>query len=326
MKKPDVRVASFVLLAGIFFSLVAHSQSQPPALPEGNTGIAASHPNDSGIGSNPNVVWADNFDSYTSFTQASGSYDGHFQTANFAIDTATFFGGSKSLRIRMPQTGTDVWNALIKRISPNRDRLFLRAYVRYAANYSGVHEAHNGFRITGDPYLGPGRRPTGRDFFLVNLENSRYRNEAEPGFSHVYVYHPEQDDIYGEIWETDGMTTNGAQNFGPFFIPRPKTPAPRGVWTHFELMVQLNTPGSRDGRVAVWQNGSLLGDWQNIRFRDVSTVQIDEIQLENGGKSSTQINDKWYDNLVIATSYVGPVSTGTVPAPTPPSNLRITTD
>jgi hypothetical protein len=91
------------------------------------------------------------------------------------------------------------------------------------------------------------------------------------------------------------------------------------------MLVQMNTPGSRDGRVAFWQNGSLIADWQNVRFRDVSTVKIDELQLENGGKSSTQVNDKWYDNLVIATSYIGPVSTGGPAPPQPPTNLRIIT-
>jgi hypothetical protein len=312
------------LLAGTFFSLVGHSQSPPPTLPEGNTGIAAAYPNDNGISGNPNVVWADGFDSYTSVSQMANNYNGYFQQSNFAVDTSTFFGGSKSLRIRMPQTNTDVWNALIKTISPTRDKLFVRAYVRYQANYQGVHEAHNGMRVTGNPYLGPGRRPTGRDFFLVNLENSRYRNEGEPGYTHAYVYHPEQDDIYGEIWDSDGTTINGAQSFGPFFVPRPKTIAPRGVWTCYEMLVQMNTPGSRDGRIAFWENGKLIADWQNVRFRDVTSVQINEIQLENGGKSSTQVNDKWYDNLVIATSYIGPVSTTTTtPAPNPPTNVRI---
>ena len=326
MKKLDVRVASIVLLAGTFFSLVAHSQSPPPTLPEGNTGIAASYPNDSGIATNANVVFADGFDSYTSVSQMSGNYNGYFQQNNFALDTSNFFGGSKSLRIRMPQTGTDVWNALIKTISPTRDKLFVRAYARYSPNYSGVNEAHNGMRLTGTPYLGPGRRPTGRDFFLVNLENSRYRGEGEPGYTHAYVYHPEQDDIYGEIWDSDGTTINGAQSFGPFFVPRPKTIPARGVWICFEMLVQMNTPGSRDGRIAFWQNGSLIADWQDVRFRDVTTVKIDELQLENGGKSSTQVNDKWYDNLVIATSYIGPVSTGGNVPPQPPSNLRITTE
>jgi hypothetical protein len=323
VKKLDVWVASIVLLAGTLLTLVAQSQSPPPALPEGNTGIAAQHPNDNGIATNPNVVFADGFDTYTSPSQLNGNYDGFFQTSNFAIDTSVFFGGSKSLRVRMPSTGTDMWNALIKRISPTRDKLFVRVYSRYAPNYAGVLEAHNGLRVTGN-YLGPGVRPNGRDFFLVNLENSRYQGETEPGYTHAYVYHPEQDDIYGEHWYSDGSTSNGAQSFGPFFVPRPRTAAPRGVWTSFELMVQMNTPGSRDGRVAAWQNGNLIADWQNVRFRDVTTVKVDEIQLENGGKASTQQNDKWYDNLVIATSYIGPVSTGGVPTPRPPTNLRIT--
>ena len=87
-------------------------------------------------------------------------------------------------------------------------------------------------------------------------------------------------------------------------------------------MVQLNTPGSRDGRVAAWQDGTLIADWQNIRFRDVTTLKIDQIQLENGGQASTQQNDKWYDNLVIATSYIGPMVTSST-APRPPTNLRI---
>jgi hypothetical protein len=87
------------------------------------------------------------------------------------------------------------------------------------------------------------------------------------------------------------------------------------------MLVQMNTPGSRDGRVAVWQDGELIADWVNIRFRDVDSVQIDEIQLENGGQGSSQRNDKWYDNLVIATSYIGPMATGTVP--NAPQNLQI---
>ena len=324
MKNLDVRMVSIALLAGTFFSLVAHSQSPPPALPEGNTGIAASYPNDSGIATNANVVFADGFDSYTSVSQMAGNYNGYFQQSNFALDTSTFFGGSKALRIRMPQAGDEINNALIKRISPTRDKVFLRVYSRYQPNYSGLQDSHNGIRITGN-YLGPGRRPNGRDFFLVNIETSRFQGEAEPGYTHAYVYHPEQDDIYGEHWYSNGQTSNGAQSFGPFFVPRPRTVPPRGVWTCFEVLVQMNTPGSRDGRVAFWQDGVLMADWQNVRFRDVTTVKIDEIQLENGGKSSSQVNDKWYDNLVIATSYIGPVSTGGPAPPAPPTNLRITT-
>ena len=321
MNKLDCRVASIVFFISTCFVLVGYSQGPPP-LPEGNTGIAVSYPNDIGISGNSAVVFADGFETYSSASQltGSGNYNNFYQGSNIAFDTSTFVGGTKALRMRMPSTGVEVSNAIVKNISP-RDVLFMRVYGRYQANYAGVNSAHNGLRMTG-AYPGPGQRPNGRDFFLVNIENSKWGSEAEPGYTHAYVYHPEQDDLYGEHWFSDGTTSNGQQSFGPTFIPRPKVVPPRGVWMCFEMMVKMNTPGIRDGRVAVWQNGILIADWQNVRFRDVNTVKIDQIQLENGGQGSTQQNDKWYDNLVIATSYIGPiVSAGTVPRP--PTSLRV---
>lgn len=325
MKKLDLGVASFAVLFAAGFSIVVYTQSSaPPALPEGNTGIAARYPNDANISSDPNVLFADGFDSYSSPSDltASGRYDNYYQSSNIAFDTSTVFSGTKALRLRMPATSSEVANAIVKNISPTRDSLFMRVYARYQSNYSGLNAAHNGLRITGN-YNGPGQRPDGTDFFLVNIENSHwFDGEPEPGYTHAYVYHPEQDDVYGEHWYSDGTVTNGQQSFGSYFVSRPKIAPTRGAWICYEVLVKMNTPGTRDGRVAVWQNGTLIADWVNLRFRDVDTVKIDQIQLENGGQGSTQQDDKWYDNLVIATSYVGPMSTGNS-APQPPTNVRI---
>jgi hypothetical protein len=299
----------------------------PPTLPEGNNGIAASYSGDANIQNDPRVLFTDNFETYSSASQltSSGNYDNYYQGSNLALDTSFFFGGTKSLRIRMPSSGSEVSNAIVKNISPTRDALYMRVYARYAPIYAGINSAHNGIRMTGK-YTGPGSRPNGTDFFLANIENSR-GSEAEPGYTHAYVYHPEQDDVYGEHWFPDGSVVNGSQSFGAYFVARPKVNPTRGVWICYEMLVQMNIPGSRDGRVAVWQDGSLVADWQSVRFRDVGTLQIDQIQLENGGQGSTQQNDKWYDNLVIATSYIGPMSSGggggdTKP-PLAPRNLRI---
>jgi chitodextrinase len=294
----------------------------PPSLPQGNAGVAAAFPNDANIQFNASVLFADGFETYTSASQltGSGNYSSYYQGANIAFDTATFFGGTKAVRVRMPATGSEVSNAIVKRVSPEQDRLFMRVYMRFQPNYGGIVDAHNGLRITGR-YPGPGTRPSGSNFFLVTIENSRYKSEGEPGYSHAYVYHPEQDDLYGEHWYSDGTVGNGTQNFGQYFVARPNVLPARGVWLCYEVMIQLNTPGTRDGRVAVWQDGALIADWQNLRFRDVSTVKIDEIQLENGGKSSSQINDKWYDNLVLGTSYIGPMVTGQT-SNTPPAAPR----
>src|SRR5258708_6960118 len=100
LKKLDCRVASLVFLVGTLFSVGVHSQgSAPPPLPQGNTGIAASYPNDVGISANPNVLFADGFESYTTASQltGSGNYDGYYAQGNFAIDSSTFFGGTKAL-------------------------------------------------------------------------------------------------------------------------------------------------------------------------------------------------------------------------------------
>ncbi len=310
-----MKTVTYVFALATVISPLYAQTGAPPALPTGNTGIASSFLNDAGIQANRNVLFADGFEGYTSVSQltGSGNFTNYWQNSYVTLDTSTVYSGTKSMRLRVPATSGSFGDGIEKRLSPELDTLFARVYTRFQPNYSGLRDAHNGITISGR-YPGPGIKPNGTDFFLVSIENSRVA-EPEPGNTNAYVYHPEQDDIYGEHWFPDGSTNNGVQGFGPYFVARPKVIPPVGVWICYEVMIQLNTPGSRDGRVAIWQDGTLIADWQNIRFRDVSTVKIDTISLGNGGKSSTQVNDKWYDNLVLATSYIGPMSTGTQPFP-----------
>jgi hypothetical protein len=290
-------------------------------LPVGNTGIAARYPSDVGIGSDSDVLFADDFESYSSASDltSSGNYDSYYNSPNIAIDSSEVFQGSQSLRVRMPSGGAS-FNAVIRSL-PDQDTLYVRVYARYQSGYQGINSAHNGLRISGR-YSGPGVRPDGTDFFLVEIEDSRYMGEGEPGFTNAYLYHPEMDDVYGEHWYPDGTVTNGVQSFGPNFIARTNVIPRRGDWICYEALVQMNTPGTRDGRVAVWQDGILIAEWLNVRFRDVGTVKIDEIQLENGGQGSSQQNDKWYDNLVIAKKYIGPMAMSTPARPNPPADLK----
>lgn len=298
--------------------------AQDAPLPEGETGIAAAYPGDAGIEAHANVLYADDFEAYSSAGSltSSGNYDVYYQQSHVAIDSATVFAGSGSLRMTIPQTGGELYNAAVRTVAPARDALHVRVYGRYQDDYAGVSYAHNGIRISGN-YSGPGQRPDGTDFFLVLIENSRLGSEPEPGYTHAYVYHPEQDGAYGEHWFSDGSTSNGGQSFGDSFVARPKVVPQRGQWISYEVMVQLNDPGVRNGRIAVWQDGDLIADWTGLRFRDVAELRIDEIQLENGGQSSTQSNAKWYDNLVVATSYIGPMSTSGDSAPKPPTNVQV---
>lgn len=313
------------IAGALLLAIGAPADAAPPTLPSGDIGIASRYPNDANIRADPAVLFFEDFEGYTTVSQltGSGNWSNYYQGSNLSLDTSTRFGGAKALRMRMPSTGGEVSNAVVKPITPSRDKLFVRAYVRYQPTYAGVNSAHNGIRITAN-YRGPGTVPNGTDFFYVSVEHSRYRGETQPGYTNAYVYHPEQNDSYGEHWYPSGFTSNGNGpdgGFGPYFVARSDYAPTRGEWMAYEVMVQANTPGSRDGRIAVWENGVLIADWQNIRFRDVSTVKINELQLENGGQGSTQISDKWYDNVVIATSYIGPMSQQqSLSAPT---NLRI---
>lgn len=317
-----------LVLGAVFLLHAALASAQ--ALPQGNTGIASRYANDSGIASDAAVIFADDFESYssTSGLTSGGRWSNFYQGNNTKISTAagTFYFGSKGLEFTLPQTGSEVSNALVKDLPAEQDVLFVRAYTKFEAGFNGTTEGHNGIRISGR-YPGPGSRPNGTDFFLYMVENSVYQGEAYPGPTNVYAYYPEQREQYGDHFYPDGTVlpfTNQPGNFGSAFVPRPNFTPQTDRWYCYELMVKLNTPGQRDGRVAVWIDGSLIADFTNLRMRDVSTVRIDQVQFELHAKNNPSRADrKWYDNVVIAKSYIGPMS-GTAAAPLPaPTNLRV---
>ena len=73
-------------------------------------------------------------------------------------------------------------------------------------------------------------------------------------------------------------------------------------------MVRANTPGQRDGRITIWLDGDVTADFQNLRLRDVDSLKIDRFGLSfHIGSNPSGVARKWYDNVVAATSYIGPM-------------------
>ena len=96
--------------------------------------------------------------------------------------------------------------------------------------------------------------------------------------------------------------------FGKGFVPRPDIVPERGRWYCFEFMVRANTVGQRDGRVACWLDGKLYADFPNLRLRDVETLKIDRFGVGlHIGHNIVRENRKYYDDVVAATSYIGPL-------------------
>ena len=79
-------------------------------------------------------------------------------------------------------------------------------------------------------------------------------------------------------------------------------------WYCYEYMVLANTPGQHNGRVAVWLDGKLVADYTNLRLRDVESLKIDRFGLSFHINSNPKGEaKKWYDNVVAASSYIGPM-------------------
>ena len=289
------------------------------ALPQGNTGIASRHPGDVGIGTDADVIFADDFEGYTQGSDLNNRWDAVYQNQYVTIttDTANVYRGSKALQFTLPQQTAELSDATDKVVSPEQDVLFLRYYSKIQPPYDVVGSSHNGAMISAHYFNNgqatPGVRANGTNKFLANLEN--WRGEAatpSPGDLNIYLYHPEQRSDYGDHFFPNGdVSPNTSLKFtyGPGFVSRPNIIQELGRWYCYEYMLQANTPAQRDGRIAVWLDGVLVADFPGLRLRDVATLKIDRFGLSfHIGSNPNGQARKWYDNVVAAKAYIGPVS------------------
>lgn len=289
------------------------------ALPEHDCGIAAEYPSDSGIGADARVLVFDDFEAYAVADDLYATWDVVFQVAflSFATAAEDVFRGSQSLQMDVPQMAGELSNAVDKVLTEERDVLFLRYYSKFQPPYDVVGSSHNGSSISAHYYdngqATPGVPANGTNKFLVNLEN--WRGEAataSPGLLNVYVYHPEQRSQWGDHFFPDGtVLPNSSEpfDFGADFTERPDIIPELDRWYCYELMVRANTPGERDGQIAFWLDGALAADFQNLTFRDIESLKIDRVGVGfHIGQNPNGPQSKWYDNVVVATSYIGPLA------------------
>jgi len=73
-------------------------------------------------------------------------------------------------------------------------------------------------------------------------------------------------------------------------------------------MVQANTPGQRDGRIAFWVDGRLAADFPNLQFRTVESLKLDRADLGLYESRSGAVRRVWIDDFVVASTYIGPMT------------------
>jgi hypothetical protein len=284
-------------LASLWTALTFFIPNATPAATSA-TGIAAHYPRDKNIASDPAVIFADDFESYTSPSQLTNKWDNAYQLryTRIATETGHFFAGRKALEFSLPISTSEVANALTKRLSPEQDRVFLRAYTKFDEGYSVRDSNHDGLRLSANFRRAGIKAPAdGTGFFLFLVQNNvlgtPLPGESAPGYSHIYAYWPKQRSPYGDHWYPDGMVKPYSNTIGiegdwlaypnqyPDFRAMPNFLPQRNRWYCYELVVRANTPGRSDGEVKYWIDGKLVSDFPDLNIRSINTLKMNEAHI-----------------------------------------------
>lgn len=330
MKTPHSQAALVGSFALLCLSTVAGS------LPEG-PGLAARHANFHGLAAETNVLFAEDFESggivdlakrWTEISNAKG------QVIELSGDTPPGSRGRRSLQMTAT-LGENTGGHLYARLPREVETAFARFYVKFAEDTGYLHHfvTLGGYRpATAWPQGGAGERPRGDERVTVGIEpTGDYGRYPAPGIWNFYAYWPEmKGSADGRFW-------------GNSLKPVQSAVIPRGQWQCVEIMLKLNsTTAAHDGGLALWLDGRLAahyrpgvprGRWtgmgfdlvesggepfEGFRWRTSSDLKINFFWLldyvtesaprQNGVANPPRVSRAWFDDIVVATEYIGPNS------------------
>jgi hypothetical protein len=308
--------------AAFFWAMEAVGEDASPStvapLPEGNNGIAAKYPGDRGIEKDPAVVFADDFE-----TGDMDKWDTHYGSPHITHEAENVHSGKTAVEMLLewPRTEKKFNNGLMQHFHPGFDVMFFRYYAKFGKDtelFDGGTHAGGAIFATTMPTenIKAGLRADGHNQFTARLDTWRMDKETpSPGQLCLYSYHPEQASRYGDQLFPSGRILPAKRKLPdlPYsksdFVDRADFIPERGRWYCYEIMAVVNTPGEHDGRLAFWVDGKLTGDFSRFRVRDVEDLKANLLNISfytenprvHGGCAM------WYDDIVAATSYIGPM-------------------
>jgi hypothetical protein len=251
----------------------------------------------------------------------------------FSEDVPAASGGKRSLQMTATlgeNTGGHLYTRLLRPV----DKAFARFYVKFPEDAGYIHHfVHFGGYNPPTPWAqgGAGERPRGDERITVGIEpHGNYGRHAPPGAWTFYNYwHEMKISADGKYWG------NGLQPVTPALVPR-------GRWQCVEIMLQLNSaPEQPDGELALWLDGKLQAHFvkgarrnrwtgmgfalveqggepfEGFRWRTSTDLKINFFWLlhyvtenaprQNKVANPPRLNRVWFDDIVVATEYIGPV-------------------
>lgn len=273
-------------------------QEKPPAPPPG---LAAKYPGDEGIEKDPRVLFVDDFETgnmkETVARWGNGHEDGR---VTITEDVPPDSPGRRSVRIRFGHLYTHFRPA---------DRVHVRYYIKFHPECGYTH--HLPFLLadrvpTPWPKGFAGKKPGGDEFFGSALDAwGDWGKLPPPGKWMLYSY-----------WQE--MKKSGDGMYWGNSFEATQEPIERGRWYCMEMMIQANsTPEAADGEQAFWVDGILVGEFKGIHWRSTDKLKLNSFWLLHDGETGSTLHgdkdhamrvyDLWFDDLVIATEYIGPV-------------------
>ena len=293
--------------------------------------------------------WADWF-AASPFTECNGCRDGQNDPARIRLTSDPKLVHSGEWAVEMPaeesagyQGGALTFRSCLgeKRagcVLEGYDRLHMRTRVRLAEDHEYVHHFLAIAGTRPDRYWdsdgNAGCRPNGVRWAGTTLD---FNADRELFF---YTYFPEMRCDSGGYCSGDTVrricegcaakempcAAGPECCWGNIFRPDEPVILPRGEWVCLELMMELNTPGEADGRMAFWVDGVLALEQTGMHWRDTPALQLNKAWLMHyiAGGDADQSNQVVFDDMIVSTEYIGcgvaPTATPVAPTSRPSSS------
>jgi len=268
-----------------------------PGLDKGS--LAALYPGDEGIERDPRVLFVEDFE--TGNVNEIGARWGSIEkreNISLSDDLHAASPGHKSIHI--------VKNGQLFTHTKGVDTLYARFYVKFHEKTGYIHHfVHLVADRTPEPWPkgGAGERPSGEAKFSTGIEpTGRWGKFPPPGVWNFYTYWHEMKTKWGSVYD-------GKQE-----------PIQPGRWYCVEAMLKANSsPDKADGQQAFWVDGELYGRFGGFRWRTTDKLKINSFWLlyyntdqpaqhNKDPRPESRVMEVWFDDIVLATEYVGPVS------------------
>ncbi len=335
------RLAWHLWAAFLALSPLATAQTSPSArkVVEEGPGLAAKYRNDKGIAKNAAVIYATGFEK-----GIRGGLKKRRKGVEILEDPKIARTGKACAKITATR-GKDTGGDLVYTWKKGVDRCYVRFYCRFDkdtvtphhfVNMSG-HMPTYKYRFGGGAGIRPPGGADGKFGTTIEPPHLDRGKKGRKGWMFYSYWHEMRS------WQTPQGAADGRPNayYGNNFLADGQRPfVGREKWICVEFMVQLNQIGKHDGEQAVWIDGKKVGHWgpgfpsgswirdrfvtsgtwnkkpkpfEGFSWRSDERLRINRAMLQwyvsgrSAKKGRSDKNIVYFDNLVIATKYIGPI-------------------